>query len=289
MTPLRPHQPVLPPPAGPASARVRVHVFGPLRIERDGQPLTARGKAPRRPLELLALLAAHGPRPLACTQVIDSLWPSLDANAPRASLDMAVSRLRRLLGAAAAVSVSDGHVRLDTRLVWTDVAAFEAAVLQHALGQPAAALQALSLYSDALLGGQPLRGLLRLRRDQLAQRLAWLALDAGAALQRQGDSDSACCLYQHALERDPLNEPLHRALIATRLAQGEQAEARRSLQRCRDLLQTLLGVAPAPATLALFDAPAAPDGAPPSSPSLPRGTAPPSRESFVASRLARQA
>ncbi len=261
-------------------ARIQVRLFGPLQIERDGQPLQHRGKAPRRPLELLALLAAHGQRPLAVARVIDALWPSLDADAPRASLDMAVSRLRRLLGAAGAVCVADGHLRLDPALVWTDVAAFEAAVLQHTLGHPAAALQALALVPDLLLGGQPLHGLMRLRREQLAQRLVWLALDAGAALQRQGDGDSACRLYEHALERDPLSEPLYRALIAARLQQGERAEARRCLQRCRELLHTLLGVAPAPSTLALFDL-----GGPPS----PAGwNARPWREPSVAPALQRQ-
>lgn len=105
---------------------LRVWALGPLRVERDGLPMAAAGKAPRKPLDLLALLAAQGGRPLAASVVMDELRPSLEAEAPRASLDMALSRLCKLLELPDAVRWVDGQLLLDAPWVWTDAAAFEA-------------------------------------------------------------------------------------------------------------------------------------------------------------------
>jgi LuxR family maltose regulon positive regulatory protein len=233
----------------PASLRLRA--FGPLRIERDGVTLGTVGRAQRKPLDLLALLVAHGGRPLEVPVVIDALWPSLDANAPRASMSMAVTRLRRLLGAPTAVRLAEGRLSLDTRQVWTDVAAFETQADAAERGDVPAALAAIDLYRDALLGCEPLSGRLLARRQQLALRFGLLVQAAGSALLAQGQAVQASRLYQRALCRDPLSESLHRALIGTQIGLGERAEALRSFQRCHDILQALLGVAPAPATLAL--------------------------------------
>lgn len=242
------------PAATPVSnPRLRVSAFGPLRIERDGLPVHDGAKAQRRPLALLALLAAQGGRALDTTTVIDELWPSLEADAPRASLDMAVSRLRKLLGDPGAVVCADGHLRLDPCRAWTDVAAFEALLQVAEAGSERAPWQALALYGDDLLGRAPVGPRLLARRQQLAQRLAELALDAAARLQACGAWARAAQLLQRAIERLPLCEPLYRQLMQAQLAQGENAEALRSFQRCRELLQAALGAAPSADTLALAD------------------------------------
>jgi Transcriptional regulatory protein, C terminal len=92
--------------------RLKVQVLGELRIWRDDMPLTPGGKAQRKPLELLALLAAHGGGPVNSEALIDALWPSVDADAPKASLEMAISRLRKLLELPEAVIVAEGGVAL---------------------------------------------------------------------------------------------------------------------------------------------------------------------------------
>lgn len=243
--------PGLQPPLWAEPPHLRVQAFGALRIVRDGMPLQPQGKAPRKPLELLALLVAQGGRPLDTATVIDELWPSLDANAPRASLDMAVSRLRRLLGQPAAVRCSGGCLSLSPQHLWSDVAAFETLVQAAAAGSERAPWQALALYTDALLGGAPVGGRLLARRQQLAQQLRDLALTAAQRLQACGAHVQAVRLLQRALECEPLCEPLYRALMQAQLALGERAEVLRTWQRCGELLHTQLGVAPAAATAAL--------------------------------------
>ena len=139
----------------PSRPTLCIHLLGTRQAERDGLPLAA--AAQRKPMDLLVLLAAHPACKLPVAQVIDQLWPSLEMDAPRAALDMAVSRLRKLLGQPRAVAIVDGRVQLNEALVWSDVAEFQR--LLDAAGRcpdgrerQATTEQALALYRGPLLG-----------------------------------------------------------------------------------------------------------------------------------------
>ncbi len=230
--------------------RLQIHALGVLQLQRDGLPLASlSAKAQRKPLELLRLLAAHGGGPLPVEAVIDQLWPSLEADAPKASFEMAVSRLRKLLELPEAVRVADDRVLLDPALVWVDVAAFEALARR---GTAEAAERALALYRAPLLGNEPLTGLMHTARERLLRLHRATVQAQGERLQAAGDEAAAQRLYEAALAQDPLDEPLHRALIGSQLRQGEMAAAMRSYQRLCELLRQALGVAPSPQTEALL-------------------------------------
>jgi len=253
-------------PADPAREewpwRLRLYGLSELRILRDGEPLRTGGaKAPKKPLELLGALVAHGGEAVDIEVLVDALWPSLDANAPKASFEMALSRLRKLLDLPDAVLVADGSVCLNRSLVWCDVFAFER--LADRLAKPAQgaaaeaerdalAERALALYLDRLLGSEELSGRLLALRERLALKFTRLTIDQGARLQARGDWRGAVVLYERALARDMLCEPLYRELMRAHLQLGERAEALRSFRRCRELLSGVLGSAPAAETLALY-------------------------------------
>ena len=239
--------------------RLRVRVLGALTVERDDQPLRWTGKTPRKPLELLALLAAHGGGPIGTDAVMDALWPSLEAQAPKASLEMAVSRLRKLLELPEAVLVGDGGVSLDPQLVWCDAVAFELLSERTALATDddaatQSAQRGFALYRDQLLGSEAMSGRMLLARERLALRFQQLVRTWGARLEAAGRWELAVTLYERALARDVLAEPNYRALMRVHLARGERAEVIRWYRRCRDLLGSVLGTAPGSETQALFDA-----------------------------------
>jgi LuxR family transcriptional regulator, maltose regulon positive regulatory protein len=199
------------PPPEPTDARwpwpLQVRVFGGLSVLRDGLPLGgAGGKAQRKPLELLALLAAH-PQGLDAETLIDALWPSLEAEAPRASLEMTVSRLRKWLDLPEAVRVADGRVMLDAQRVWTDVAAFEAAAAAGDVSMM------LDLYRSPLLQGERLQGLAAAARERLAARLAAAVLQQTAAWRAAGRQADALALLGRGLAAAP-GHPLLQAAQA---------------------------------------------------------------------------
>jgi len=242
--------------------RLRLYALGELRILRDGEPLRTGGtKAPKRPLELLGALVAHGGEAVDIELLVDTLWPSLDANAPKASFEMALSRLRKLLDVPDAVLVADGSVCLNRSLVWCDVSAFErcadrltqaSALTLSEAERDVLAERALALYLDRLLGGGELSGHLLALRERLGLKFTRLTIAHGARLQARGDWRAAVLLYERSLARDMLCEPLYRELMRAHLQLGERAEALRSFRRCRDLLSGVLNSAPAAETLALY-------------------------------------
>jgi DNA-binding SARP family transcriptional activator len=228
--------------------QLRVKTLGPLQVWRDDLPLVAGGsaKAQRKPLELLRLLAAHGGGPLAVSLVVDELWPSLDLDAPRASFEMAVSRLRKLLDLPEAVRVADDAVSLEPTLVWNDVAAFQALAARDG-----GAEAALALYRAPLLGAEPLRGLLYTARSRLAMAHESLVQAQLERLLASEAPDAALRTVRQALLHDPLSEPLHRALMRAHLHLGERAEVLLVYRRLRALLAGHLGIEPTALTAEL--------------------------------------
>lgn len=230
---------------------LRVYAFGPLRIERDGVPVADGGKAQRKPLDLLGLLAASGGRPLAAEVAIDQLWPSLDADAPKASLAMALSRLRKLLGLAEAVQFHEGRLSLHPALVWCDVGAFDSQADAAEQGDDDAVDALCAIYTAPLMPGNSQPPLVLARRDQLAQRFARVVEEAALRPLGRGDAARAVHWLRRACELDPLSEPLTRALMRAHLAHGDRAEALRSFDRCRLALQAAMNIQPSAATRAL--------------------------------------
>ncbi|HET9595464.1 MAG TPA: hypothetical protein VFP65_07775 [Anaeromyxobacteraceae bacterium] len=115
---------------------VRVHALGPFELWRDGTRVAFASRTPRKPLELLQLLAAPGPESLGEEAVASALWPEADGDAARHALETTLSRLRRILGEATLVVRDAGALRLDEARVWSDARA-----LQLEMGAAEAALR----------------------------------------------------------------------------------------------------------------------------------------------------
>ena len=246
---------------------LRIHALGRFTIERDGSAVAAEGKGQRKPLELLRALVARGAmnaaQGLPTGELIDMLWPDLEADAPKASFDMSLMRLRKLLQVDGALRLAEGRLWLDPRLVWCDVAAFEqdCATL---IGRPdhaqnsaddqacAAALRRLRQRQGLrLFGPGPVEPWSVLPRERLARRFEAAVVAHGARLEAQGAWITAIGLYEHGVAEDATAEPCHRGLMRCHLALHQPAAALRSFQRCRELLATLLKVPPSAETLAL--------------------------------------
>jgi LuxR family transcriptional regulator, maltose regulon positive regulatory protein len=110
---------------------VKVRTLGGFRLEIMGKAYKPTHKAQDKPLELLKLLVtcqAMGRSAADKTWLMERLWPDSSSENARKSLDMALSRLRRLLGDEATVIASEGRLQLSPELVWTDIQP-----LRHAL------------------------------------------------------------------------------------------------------------------------------------------------------------
>ncbi len=114
---------VPPPQAGPHWPwKVRVRTFGGLTLEVDGQAVPANGKPQKRPLELLQALIALGGA-AGRERLADLLWPEAEGDRALDALEVALRRLRQLLGHADALRLRGGRLEIDPACVWVDALA----------------------------------------------------------------------------------------------------------------------------------------------------------------------
>ena len=255
---------------------LRIHALGRFVLQRDGVALTVEGKAQKKPLELLRALVAHGATQAGngadVRELIELLWPDLEANAPKASFDMTLMRLRKLLQVEGALRLSDGRLWLEPSLVWCDVSAFEQDCdALHALlrgAGPDAALRS-SVDHDAALRSvsqRLLRGhageLFGTRtgeawsvapRARLKLRFLRAISDYCAYLEARAAWQEAIAVYEQGVAQDMLVEAFYRGLMRCHLQLGQASAALRVFQRCIHLLASELKVRPAAETLALYE------------------------------------
>jgi LuxR family transcriptional regulator, maltose regulon positive regulatory protein len=247
-------------PPSPAIANwpypIHVYTLGRPAIVVDGKPIDFSGKAQRRPLELLYYLASNGGREIAVARVLNALWTDEDHAVSRTAFDMALGRLRRLLGAPDALPLAGGRLSLSDRVCWVDVRACE-----RMLGEVDTAPDAdcrlalldriLHLYQGDFLVGEE-AGWAVLARERLLARLMRGIRHTGQSLEEAGRWSEATAFYERVRERFPVDEDLCRRLIRSHIELGEFAQATHQYGRCRELFAKVLGVLPSPATLDLL-------------------------------------
>lgn len=182
---LTPPEGVTPPAQWPW--RVRARTLGGFNVLVDDVPLRD-GRAAQKPtLQLLRLLAGAGPEGVAVGMAADCLWPDADGDKGKHALEMAVHRLRKLLGDAETVLVRDGRLTLNPAHCHSDAQAF-ACHMRRGLaasgsgdhGAAACELgRALALYQGPYLGDAPVTGW----AAEVRKKLAALAISGAQVLE----------------------------------------------------------------------------------------------------------
>lgn len=252
--------PVGPDAAEDAEAPIRIRTLGAFSVLVRGQPFARGRKTPHKPLALLQALVALGGNSVAATVIVDALWPDADGGCGRRALDVALLRLRRLLGHEDVVLVSGGRLTLNHDICWVDAWAFDRAVeaVENLDPRPSpeqlheVADNILSLYQGRFLGAEEDKPWMMPARDRLAARFARAIATCARALAIAGAPIEAEALYRRGLELDNLSEPLYRGLMECCTAQGHRSEAISTYRRCRELLSIVLNTRPSEETEALY-------------------------------------
>jgi DNA-binding SARP family transcriptional activator/tetratricopeptide (TPR) repeat protein len=203
--------------------RLEVRMLGGFEVLVDSRPVPAQAWAQRRTTDLVKLLALASGHRLPRDQVLEALWPKLDANAAAANLHKAASYARRALGDRAAIVLRAGVVQLAPNAeVVTDVQRFERGDLDAYVGD--------------LLPDEPYAEWTLAPREALRERRL-------AAMRSQNR-------WEDVLREEPTDEEAHRALMRRRATSGDRAGAARQFRQLREELSRL-GIEPADETLAL--------------------------------------
>jgi DNA-binding SARP family transcriptional activator len=219
------------------SAGLYVFALGPLRVERDGEPVQRWGgeKAGTRQAEaVFAFLFDRGERGAAKDEFIEVIWPDVDLEHADLAFHRTLSGLRTTLepgrrstgdrGRGEAISFRNDRYRLNPSVVaWSDVVAFEEAMADaSAASHPDLALRHLerarSLYRGDYLDDCPFFGdssPAEERRELLRGRCIDLLLALGERYEARGDRPAAAACFRQARavageELPPASEALNR-------------------------------------------------------------------------------
>ncbi len=238
------------PPPGPDAPGwpwpLALRTFGDFEIAREGVPLVSKGKAQKKPLELLKALVAHGGRGVDAAMLTALLWPDAEGDDAKTSFDSNLYRLRKLV----------------------DIDGRRAARGRQAVAQPGAGLPstrgrsrprwrpATSTRRSRSTAGISSRSTRRSPwalavRDRLQAKLIRAVLAAGDAYERERQWDRARALYERTLEVDNLAEAIYRRLMICQREAGDPAGALTTYRRCRELLSIVLARTPSPETEAV--------------------------------------
>ena len=228
---------------------VEYRILGPLEVRLPDGVVSPASSAQR--LALSVLLVEAG-RTVATDRLIEELWSDAPPADPAAALRNQLSRLRRVLGPAAADLVTEaGGYRLGLERLQLDANRFEdiLASARQANGEEAVAIleQALGLWRGPALGefadrpfAQPEAVRLEELRLAAQEQRAELLLDLG----RAGD---AVVSLGALLAEHPHREGVRALLMQGLYRQGRHTEALAAYQSWRRHLADELGLEPSPA------------------------------------------
>jgi DNA-binding SARP family transcriptional activator len=249
-----------PDPANPVLERwpwsVKVHTLGRFGLLVEDRPVEFGRKVQQKPLALLKALVALGGREVPEAKLTESLWPEADGDLAHHSFEVALSRLRKLLGNEEALVLKEGRLSLSSQHCWVDVWAFERSLGQaektRKEGTETIGLfeKSLSLYKGSFLQSEEMTCAAS-PREKLRGGFLRAVAHLGQCYEERERWEEAVSCYGKGIEADDLAEVLYRRLMVCHIRQGREAEALSVYRRCRKMLSSVLGVDPSAETRAL--------------------------------------
>ncbi len=233
-------------------AKLALYLFGPPRVELDGQPIEI---TRRKSLALLIYLALH-PGMRSRDSLATMFWPGYSQTHARGNLRRALFVLKQALpGEWFETSRQHLALRQDAD-IWVDVVAFRCAAQERTTAEELE--RAVELFDHAFLDGFTLPDApafddwLTSERESLTRELAdTLELLVHICADRR-DYVAAIAHAKRRVDLDPLYEPGQRSLMRLYAESGQRAAALHQYDECARVLQEDLSISPAEETTALY-------------------------------------
>ena len=228
---------------------MRLITFGGLSIRNVDEPATEVALQ-RRPLIVLAIIAASGPTGLTRDKIVSLLWP--DAEQARHALDQALTSVRRALGPDVVRGTATG-LAYDASVVSYDVVDFDDAVAAGDVER------VVACYAGAFLDGVAVSGAAEFDRwvdgqRAIRQRQAVGALEKVArAAAARGDWAGAIGYWERRLVLDPISAQGTVGFMRALAAAGDRARALEVARVYEMMVRQELDVAPDPSVTALVE------------------------------------
>jgi len=245
------------------SKTLRVHLFGPFEVLRDGQPLTNQDWLSRQTRAICKILLARRNQVVTSDQIIDILWPDDSPEAARRRLHVRISQLRNALGDGKSLvqTVDGGYLFNSDEHCWVDVDEFQIAVAEGSRyqeddQQPQAIrsyMQAHELYRGDFLAEDLYADWTFAKREFYRERFLSVLIELSECYAQQGRYRLAIARCQEALTHDLLRETIYVRLMLYHYYAGERSQSLRVYERCCKVLADELAVDPLASTVKLAE------------------------------------
>lgn len=242
---------------GPGGRAVAITALGRFEVHIGGRPVPASQWQSRKARDLLRILVARRGRPVPRGELCELLWPEDAPERTGHRLSVLLSIIRGVLDPAKTFAtdhflVADqSSIALEIARVRVDVEEFLAQVAHGRRlverGMPVEAgailLAADRRYAADAFEDEPYADWSGPLREEV--RAAYLSMLRMLAQTRRVTSGppAAVAYLLRLLERDPYDEPAHRALVRTLVGAGQHGEARRAFRRYAEAMRAI-GVRP---------------------------------------------
>lgn len=239
---------------------LEIRLLGEQSVKVDGAGLDVQRST--RTLGLLGYLLVHAGTPQLRQHMAGVFWPQSSEGQARTNLRRELHQLRAVLPHA------DRFVAVDnTAVAWcddapcvVDLVEFQRAAAEADAaaadgdegGFAVAAGRAVRAYGGEFLPGLYDEWVLG-ERDRLRRRYVELLDGLVGVLAERGEVTAAVGHAARRVELEPLEESGYRTLMTLQARTGDRAAALRTFHRCSSVLESELGVEPAPETFAVYN------------------------------------
>jgi LuxR family maltose regulon positive regulatory protein len=235
---------------------LRIQTFGQFDIRLNNRPLTFGRKSPKKAMQLLKAVIALGGHDVPGERLSDVLWPDADADAAHEAFAVNLHRLRKLVGDDVVI-LQEGRITLNAHRCWLDTWAFERLLDQaKAAGTTSERItlteKALSLYHGTFLATDLEEPWALTARERLRAKFIRYIRLVGQHLTDAGQWQKAVDYYLRGIEVDNLAEEFYQGVMRCYIHLNRRAEGMAIYRRLHRTLSIVLGVAPSPASQALY-------------------------------------
>ncbi|MCK9420810.1 MAG: hypothetical protein M0R70_15750 [Nitrospirae bacterium] len=253
---------------------LKISTLGGFEIAIDGKPLLFSGKAQHKPLAFLKTLISLGGAAVPSTKINDLLWPDADGYSAHRSGELALYRLRKLIGNDKAIQVHDEKLTLDARYCFVDV--FNVALMfdkseaawksfrdkkmsvtnKKKSNELESAISlselTINMYQGHFLPADIQFSWTSYLRDRMRSKFIQTTRSLGQYWVEIKQYNKAIECFQKGLEIDDVCEEFYQQIMASYLKLGRNAEAATTYRRCHARMAAVLNITPSSKTEELY-------------------------------------
>ena len=247
------------PPSSPLDApdnwpwKVQIKLFGSFKLFLEGVEWVPNRKSQQRPLEILKLLAFHC-NGIHQEKLADILWKDAEGDSVIQTLHTTLHRLRKLLNSHDAITLKNGLLCLNPKLVQVDINHFKK-LSQEKLSDQRAHLISQQLYQlceQGLLSEESEAQWIIPVREEFKSHYLNFLYRYSDFMEKKGEINESIKSYEHAILLDKYSEKNYQKLISFYLHEGLNAEAIHLFERCAAALQERFNISPSLKTSSLI-------------------------------------